>query len=68
MTKLIVIKEKTDELLKELRIGDETYNSVIWRNLEENPQWISKIIKLNKKEKVKTPSPKSTNEQTNKGL
>ena len=35
---------------------------------EENPKWISKIIKLNKKEKVKTPSPKSTNEQTNKGL
>ena len=36
MSKLIVIKENTDELLQELRIGDESYNSIIWRNLKEN--------------------------------
>ncbi|MBS3071164.1 hypothetical protein J4407_02590 [Candidatus Pacearchaeota archaeon] len=35
MTKQIVIKENTDELLKNLKIGDESYNSIIWRNLKE---------------------------------
>ena len=35
MSKLIVIKENTEELLQNLRIGDETYNSIIWRNLKE---------------------------------
>jgi len=36
MSKLIVIKESTDELLKDLRIGDESYNSIIWRNIKDN--------------------------------
>jgi len=35
MTKLIVIKENTEKLLEELRVGDESYNSIIWRNLKE---------------------------------
>ena len=35
MTKTIVIQEDTNKLLEELRIGDETYNSIIWRNLNE---------------------------------
>jgi len=36
MSKTIVIQEDTNELLQELRIGDETYNSIIWRNLRED--------------------------------
>ena len=36
MSKQIVIKENTDELLKSLRIGDETYNSIIWRILSQD--------------------------------
>ena len=35
MTKQIIIKEDTDELLQKLRIGDESYNSIIWRNLKK---------------------------------
>jgi len=43
MSKLIVIKENTDKLLNNLRIGDETYNSVIWRNLEEKREKIAEV-------------------------
>lgn len=35
-SKLIVIKEETDELLKTLKVGDESYNSVIFRNLKKH--------------------------------
>ena len=32
-SKLILIDEDTDKLLQELRVGDESYNSILWRNL-----------------------------------
>lgn len=35
LMKTIVIRVETDELLKKLRVGDESYNSIIWRNLKE---------------------------------
>lgn len=31
--KLVVVKDETIDLLESLRIGDETYNSIIKRNL-----------------------------------
>ena len=35
MTKLIQIKTKTEQLLDNLRIGDESFNSIIYRNLKD---------------------------------
>lgn len=34
-SKQIVIRKDTDELIEKLRVGDESYNSVIWRNLSK---------------------------------
>lgn len=47
MGKLIVIKENTEELLQKLRVGDETYNSIIWRNLKERIEECKKNQILN---------------------
>lgn len=35
VSKHIIIQEETDELLNSLRVGDESYNSIIFRNLKE---------------------------------
>lgn len=31
--KAIIIQKSTDDLLKKLKVGDESYNSIIWRYL-----------------------------------